>query len=291
MGLTRVQWSDARKRVQALLLADEGRLRDDAELRAACMVPLSSIETCLPCSIGDYTDFYSSREHATNVGLMWRGIDNALQPNWKHLPVGYHGRASSVVNTGTPIRRPCGQLQVDKVDPTKGSTFGPCRLFDFELEIGVFVGTGNKLGDRIDITEADNHIFGLVLMNDWSARDIQKWEYVPLGPFTGKNMGTTISPWIVTLDALEPFTAPTSYKEQVDPEPLPYLKDPKYSSYDINLSVGLKSDTFEETTISKANFRNMYWNARQQLVHHTVTGCNMRPGDLLGSGTISATVS
>lgn len=241
-------------------------------------------------NIGDYTDFYASREHATNVGTIFRGKDNALQPNWLHLPVGYHGRASSVVNSGKPVRRPCGQLAADAKDLTKGSVYGPCRLLDYELEMGVFVGSGNELGEPIDVKEADDHIFGYVLMNDWSARDIQKFEYVPLGPFGAKNFQTSISPWIVTVDALEPFAAPTSAGTQ-DPEPLPYLRDPKYGSYDIRLEVQIANDAFAPHTVARSNFRNMYWNSRQMLAHHTVTGCNMRPGDLFGSGTISGAVS
>jgi fumarylacetoacetase len=219
---------------------------------------------------------------------MFRGPDNALQPNWLHLPVGYHGRSSTIVVDGTPVRRPKGQLQADATDPKKGSVFGACRLMDFELEMGAFVGIPNEMGESVDITKADEHIFGLVLLNDWSARDIQKWEYVPLGPFTAKNFATTISPWIVTLDALEPFKAPTSAVEQKDPEPLPYLRDPDYHSYDINLEVYIKGEGMEkDALVTRSNFKNLYWNVRQQLVHHTVTGCNMRPGDLLGSGTIS----
>mmetsp|Transcript_103076 Transcript_103076/g.250356 ORF Transcript_103076/g.250356 Transcript_103076/m.250356 type:complete len:472 (-) Transcript_103076:31-1446(-) len=287
MALGRPQWRAVRNRVQELLSAGEGTLRDDAEARAEVLIPIDRIENQLGVTIGDYTDFYASREHATNVGTMFRGKDNALQPNWLHLPVGYHGRASSVVTSGTPARRPCGQLALDAKDLTKGSGYGPCRLMDYELEMGVFVGTGNDLGETIDVKEADDHIFGYTLMNDWSARDIQKFEYVPLGPFTAKNFMTTLSPWIVTVDALEPFAAPTSAGAQTDPVPLPYLQDPKYGSYDIRLEVQLASASFAPHTVARSNFRNMYWNARQMLAHHTVTGCNMRPGDLFGSGTIS----
>jgi len=239
----------------------------------------------LPCSIGDYTDFYSSRYHATNVGIMFRGKDNALQPNWLHLPVGYHGRASSVVVSGTDIKRPNGQLAPDLKTPS----WGPCKLMDFELEMACFVGAGNKLGEPITMANANDHIFGLTTMNDWSARDIQKWEYVPLGPFGAKNFGTTISPWIVTLEALEPFKVDN--EEQKDPAPLPYLKEPegsKLECYDIKLDVTVQSSEMKEpSVVSKSNAKYLYWNFKQQLVHHTVTGCNMRPGDLLGSGTIS----
>jgi len=215
---------------------------------------------------------------------MFRGKENALMPNWLHLPVGYHGRSSSIVTSGTDIKRPCGQV---KQDDEEAPSFGPCRTLDFELEMAFFVGPGNEMGSPIKIGDADNHIFGMVLMNDWSARDIQKWEYVPLGPFGAKNFGTTISPWVVSMFALEPFMVPAPL--QTEPLPLEYLRDPSpTSTYDINLSVGIKGASMSEAHIvTKTNFKFMYWSNRQQLVHHTVTGCNMRPGDLLGSGTIS----
>lgn len=295
MALPRSAWRATRARLTQLLLADgDDLLRRKAELRDAAMRPLQEVKMHLPAKIGDYTDFYSSREHATNVGIMFRGKDNALQPNWLHLPVGYHGRASSVVLSGTPLARPRGQLQKNREDPWQGSDYGPCKLLDFELEIGFFVGGElPSLGRPITINEAAEHIFGYVLMNDWSARDIQAWEYVPLGPFGAKNFGTTISPWIVTPDALEPFVCPTSAEKQDSPEPLPYLKEQNYSSYDIKLAVDLhtpsKGGEKVVTTITESNFRHMYWTPRQQLVHHSVTGCNMQPGDLLGSGTISGT--
>ena len=283
-------WNLARQAISELLKADCPTLRDNEALRAKALVPQSQAIMEMPASIGDYTDFYASREHATNVGTMFRGPENALMPNWTHLPVGYHGRASSVVVSGTDIRRPRGQLQIDPKDAKKGSKFGACRLMDFELEMGMFVGPGNKLGDPLKIESADEHVFGFVLMNDWSARDIQKFEYVPLGPFTGKNVGTSISPWVVTTAALNPFKCKTSAGVQ-NPEPLPYLQDPDYRSYDIQLKVELKNekDVPNPVVLSRSNFKYMYWNHRQQLVHHTVTGCNMRPGDLLGSGTISGT--
>jgi len=237
----------------------------------------------LPARIGDYTDFYSSRNHAYNVGVLIRGKDNALQPNWSHLPVGYHGRASSVVVSGTPIRRPNGQTSADNKTPT----FGASKSLDIELEVAFFVGPGNKMGEPIPIQHADQHIFGVVLMNDWSARDIQTWEYVPLGPFGAKNFGTTISPWIVTMDALAPFAIPGPVQ---DPIPLPYLRDPDFKVYDVALEVGIQgSDMKTLSTISKSNVKYLYWNFKQQLVHHAITGCNMQPGDLLGSGTISGT--
>jgi len=245
----------------------------------------------LPAKVGDYTDFYSSREHATNVGIMMRGAANALQPNWLHLPVGYHGRASSVFLSGVNVVRPSGQLQKNAEDPAQGSIHGPCRLMDFELEMAFFVGGAPTVpGTTLSMAEAEDHIFGLVLMNDWSARDIQKWEYVPLGPFGAKNFGTSISPWVVTLDALAPFKCATSAGVQADPAPLPYLTDPEYGSYNIDLGVHIQgAGMAKPETVCKSNFRNLYWNVKQQLVHHAVTGCTMQPGDLLGSGTISGT--
>jgi len=289
MALPRPAWRATRARLTELLAAGgDEKMKQDDDLRKAALRPLSEVTMHLPAEIGDYTDFYSSKEHATNVGIMFRGKDNALQPNWLHLPVGYHGRASSVVVSGTPLVRPRGQLQADNEDPWKGSTFGPSRLLDIELEVGLFVGGPTpQLGRPITMKEAEEYIFGLVVMNDWSARDIQKWEYVPLGPFGAKNFGTTISPWIVSLDALEPFRCETSAGKQDDPVPLEYLQDPNYGSYNIALEVDLTPEGSGTTTIAKSNFRHMYWNVKQQLVHHSVTGCNMKPGDLLGSGTIS----
>ena len=234
--------------------------------------------------LGDYTDFYSSREHATNVGTMFRGPENALMPNWLHLPVGYHGRASSVVVSGTPVLRPQGQTKPEDKPPV----FGPCRLLDFELEMAFFVGPGNPLGEPIPVAKAHEHIFGMVLMNDWSARDIQKWEYVPLGPFLGKSFSTTVSPWVVTMDALQPFVQANPVQ---DPKPLPYLVHDDPYSFDINLSVGIKPDKSDsESIVCRSNFKYMYWTMKQQLAHHSVTGCNMNPGDLLASGTISGKV-
>jgi fumarylacetoacetase len=284
MGLGRPAWSEARSTLQRILSKDEAVLRDNAELRGRALIPMKEVTMHLPANIGDYTDFYSCREHATNVGTMFRGPQNALQPNWLHLPVGYHGRASSIVVSGTPVRRPCGQTRPAEDKPP---VFGPCKLMDFELEMAFFTGPGNKLGEPIPISQAQDHIFGMVLMNDWSARDIQKWEYVPLGPFLGKNFGTTISPWVVTMDALQPFACPNPVQ---DPKPLPYLLHDDPYSFDINLSVGIKpSSSDSETTVCRANMKYLYWTAKQQLAHHCVSGCNMRPGDLLASGTISGT--
>jgi fumarylacetoacetase len=232
--------------------------------------------------IGDYTDFYSSREHATNVGTMLRGPENSLMPNWLHLPVAYHGRASSVVVSGTDLYRPMGQAKPPSAD---APTFGPSRSLDFELEMGFFIGPGNDLGRPIPIEQAREHIFGMVLVNDWSARDIQAWEYQPLGPFLAKNFGTSISPWVVTLDALEPFR--TAGPAQ-DPQPLPYLRSVGNWAYDIHLEVSLQGEKMaQQHRICTSNMRYMYWNICQQLAHHTVNGCNLRTGDLLASGTIS----
>ena len=283
MALGRPAWSAARSKLTRLLHADGSILRDSAALRDSVFHRQAAVEMLLPAAVGDYTDFYSSREHATNVGTMFRGADNALQPNWLHLPVGYHGRSSSIVVSGTEVRRPMGQALPPGADTP---VFGPSRLMDFELEMGFFVGPGNSLGDPIPIERAQDHIFGMVLVNDWSARDIQAWEYVPLGPFLGKNFATSISPWVVTLDALEPFRC--AGPGQSDPEPLAYLRDSVDHAYDIHLEVHLQGAQMSEpATIATSNFRYMYWNVCQQLAHHTVNGCNAAPGDLYGSGTIS----
>lgn len=275
-------WLAVRAALQHLLDANTPTLRDNAELRQKLFFPQSQVVMHLPAQIGDYTDFYSSREHATNVGVMFRGPENALMPNWLHLPVAYHGRASSVVISGTDIHRPYGQTIRDGAE---SPMFGPSRLMDFELEMGFFVGPGNDLGHPIPVNAAPNHIFGLALVNDWSARDIQKWEYQPLGPFLAKNLATSISPWIVTLAALEPFRCPSPPQ---DPLPLPYLQSSGDWAYDIHLEVQLQSAQMTApTVIARSNFRTLYWNMCQQLAHHTITGCNMRPGDLLASGTIS----
>jgi fumarylacetoacetase len=250
----------------------------------------------MPVDVREYTDFYASKEHATNVGIMFRGVENALQPNWLHLPVGYHGRASSVVLSGTPIRRPCGQIQKDREDPKQGSIFGACRLLDFELELGFFVGgPRNELGVPLTLEEAKERIFGVVLLNDWSARDLQAWEYVPLGPFTAKNFGTSISPWIVLYSTLVEapgvLTEPSAGPEQ-QPRPLDYLLDPDYarSALDISLEVALQPQgDVVPSVISRTCSKYLYWSMPQQLTHHSITGAVMRAGDLLGTGTISGT--
>ncbi|XP_052892176.1 fumarylacetoacetase [Anopheles moucheti] len=279
-------WAEVRRITKELLL-DGSALHKDAALQARALVAQSEAKMHLPANIGDYTDFYSSIHHATNVGVMFRGKENALMPNWKHLPVGYHGRASSVVVSGTPIRRPYGQtLPVDGADPA----FGPCRLFDFELEMAFFVGgPPTELGERVSVRDASKRVFGFVLMNDWSARDIQKWEYVPLGPFTAKNLGTSISPWIVPVAALEPFLVDNFPQ---DPKPFPYLQHEQNFNFDIKLEVDIKPKaTGVATTVCRSNYRNLYWTALQQIAHHTVTGCNLKPGDLMASGTISGDAS
>jgi fumarylacetoacetase len=243
-------------------------------------LPSDKVEMTLPVQIGDYTDFYSSIEHATNVGIMFRDPDNALLPNWRHLPVAYHGRASSIQVSGVPVRRPMGQIKPEEADPV----FGPSRLLDFELEMAFVVGKENALGKRIPIEEAESHIFGLTLFNDWSARDIQKWEYIPLGPFIAKNFHSTISPWIVTLEALEPFRVQGPKQE---PAVLPYLASSAPGNFDIELQVDLIPKGGSVTRVCRSNFKYMYWNMAQQLAHHSVGGCNMRVGDFCASGTIS----
>ncbi len=249
-----------------------------------CAVPLAEVDVALPVAVGDYVDFYSSLEHATNLGRMFRPDADPLLPNWRHLPVGYHGRASSIVASGTPVRRPRGQLP--PAEPGGAPWFGPSQRLDIELELGFITGSGNALGTSIPAGAAADHVFGFVLVNDWSARDIQRWEYVPLGPFLAKNFGTSISPWIVTLDALEPFR--TVGPEQADPPPLPYLRAPGQGAYDVTLEASLQTPAMKEpAVICRSNFRHMYWTIAQQVAHHTVNGCNLRPGDLLASGTIS----
>ncbi|KAI8142929.1 fumarylacetoacetase [Fennellomyces sp. T-0311] len=283
MGLGKPVWRATRLAIQKLLSKDEPALRDNSELRGRALVKQAEVTMHLPAQIGDYTDFYCSREHATNVGIMFRGKDNALQPNWLHIPVGYHGRASSIVVSGTDIVRPAGQ----RITPqNKTPFFAQSAKLDFELEVGWFVGKGNQLGKRVEVADAKDHIFGLVLVNDWSARDIQAWEYVPLGPFLGKNFGTTISPWIVTLDALEEFLV--DGPSQASPAPLEYLQEKQKSAYDIDLEVQIKpkhAQKFERVTLS--NLKYMYWSITQQLAHHTVGGCNLRVGDMCATGTLS----
>ena len=235
----------------------------------------------LPAQIQNYTDFYASREHATNVGTLFRGPENALPPNWLHLPIGYHGRASSILESGNDVRRPCGQTQPPDGDPI----FGPSQRLDFELELGIFIGPGNPLGSPIPIGNALDHVFGFVLLNDWSARDIQKWEYVPLGPFLGKSFATTISPWVVTLEALEAFRCSAPVQ---DPAPLDYLQEGARDTWDIHLEVGIQTRCLRVPhVVCRSNVRHLYWTAAQIIAHHTCNGCNLQTGDLLATGTIS----
>ena len=273
-------WNAVRARLAALLSGTDARLRDDAGLRSRALLPMQACTLHLPFEIASYTDFYSSEDHATNVGKLFRDPANALTPNWKHLPIGYNGRASSVVLSGHDVHRPMGQL------PVAGGTpeWGPCRQLDFELETAFFVGPGTALGSRLDPDAAIARIFGMVLMNDWSARDVQRWEYGPLGPFQAKAFATSISPWVVTLDALQPFRVDAP---QQDPVPLPYLRETDRHAYDIELSVELGTPDGASATITRSNFRHLYWTMAQQLAHHTSSGCNLRTGDLMGSGTIS----
>ena len=277
----RITWRLVRNRIAEIFDEKNSELRDNAEHRTHIIFAMDEVEMQLPVDIGDYTDFYASKEHATNVGSIFRDPENALMPNWVHIPIGYHGRSSSIVPSGTAIRRPYGQTKPPHLEKP---IFGPSKLVDFELEMAFITTDVNKLGKTITIDEASDYIFGLVLFNDWSARDIQGWEYVPLGPFLGKSFASTISPWIVTLDALEPFKTESPAQE---PTPLPYLQQQGKQSYDVNLQVFIKPENSEETLVSNSNFKYMYWTMVQQLTHHTCNGCNVRAGDMMGSGTIS----
>jgi fumarylacetoacetase len=270
-----------RERISHLLNSNTADLRDNKEARAKVLQYISNVQMQMPVRVGDYTDFYSSIDHATNVGTMFRDPNNALLPNWKHLPVGYHGRASSITISGTNFHRPKGQTKPNEAEPP---VYGPCRLLDFELETAFIIGKGTQLGETISTANADDHIFGMVLFNDWSARDIQTWEYVPLGPFLAKNFASTVSPWVVTLEALEPFRVP-GYKQ--DPKVLPYLEYTGNKNIDIVLDVFIQPENAQETIVSHSNYKFMYWTMEQQLAHHTVNGCNMNVGDMLASGTIS----
>lgn len=274
-------WRLVRNRISDIFDSNNPQLRDNAAHREVVICPMEEVEMQLPVLIGDYTDFYSSKEHATNVGMMFRDPANALLPNWLHIPVGYHGRSSTIVPSGIPVHRPMGQIL-----PNGESTpvFGPSRSIDFELEMGFITTDANIMGENIPVHEAEDYIFGMVLLNDWSARDIQKWEYVPLGPFLAKNFATSISPWIVTMDALEPFR--TKGPKQ-DPNPLPYLQQKGKHAYDINLEVSIAPENTEPAVVSNSNFKYMYWSMSQQLAHHTSNGCRVNSGDMMGSGTIS----
>lgn len=274
-------WRLVRNRLAELFDENNPKLRDNQEHREIILFDVSEIEMLLPVQIGDYTDFYSSKEHATNVGKMFRDPDNALLPNWLHIPVGYHGRSSTIIPSGVPVKRPNGQtLPPGETQPI----FGPSKFIDFELETAFITTDANLMGEPIPVNEAEDYIFGMVLFNDWSARDMQKWEYVPLGPFLAKNFASSMSPWIVTMDALEPFRV--KGPEQ-NPTPLPYLQQVGNHAFDINLEVLIQPENAEETLVSQSNFKYMYWSMAQQLAHHTVNGCRVNSGDLMGSGTIS----
>jgi fumarylacetoacetase len=282
MALGPKVWARTRSRISELLRHDNPELRDNERLRQRALVPMADIRLHLPITVSGYTDFYSSKEHATNVGVMFRGKDNALQPNWLHMPIGYNGRASTVVVSGTRVRRPRGQLKPPNVD---SPSFGPCKRLDFELEMGVVVGQPSPMGAMLSEAQAEEMIFGFVLLNDWSARDIQQWEYVPLGPFQAKAFATSISPWVVTREALQPFRL--AGPEQ-DPTPLPYLRQTQSNNYDLELEVALRAASMKAPqSICRTNFKYMYWSSVQQLVHHACSGCAMNVGDILGSGTIS----
>jgi len=272
---------DLRNRISKLLDTSHHDLQNNEHHVGQVLIPAEQVTMLLPVEIGDYTDFYSSREHATNVGTMFRDPANALLPNWLWLPVGYHGRSSSIIVSGESIVRPKGQT---RLDPEKDPIFGPTQRLDFELEMAFITFDGKPLGDSISTTEAEEYIFGMCLFNDWSARDIQAWEYVPLGPFLAKNFASSLSPWIVTLDALEPFKVDNP---EQSPKVLDYLKTEGQKSYDINLEMGIMPENSENNVVCRSNFKYMYWTMVQQLAHHTVNGCNIRGGDLMGSGTIS----
>ncbi|MCK9452078.1 MAG: fumarylacetoacetase [Bacteroidales bacterium] len=270
-----------RERLSELFSSENGELRDNEEVRNLILYAAEEIQMLLPLDIGDYTDFYSSIEHATNVGIMFRDPANALLPNWKHLPVGYHGRASSIVVSGTSVHRPKGQT---RPDDTKPPVFGPSKQLDFELEMAFITSAKTNLGDSISVEDAEDAIFGLVLFNDLSARDLQRWEYVPLGPFLAKSFGSVISPWVITMEALEPFRTQGPKQE---PEVLPYLKTTGEHNFDIELQVAIQPKNSEAALVCQSNFKYLYWNMAQQLAHQTVAGCNINPGDMYASGTIS----
>lgn len=280
IALGRKKCGEVRERVSELLRSDNDELQNNVAARELALIPMEEVEMRMPVQIPNYTDFYSSEEHATNVGTMFRDPKNALLPNWKHLPVGYHGRTSSIVISGTPIHRPKGQI---KLPDSESPIFSACKKLDFELEMAFITCANTALGSSVSTRDAEDNIFGMVLLNDWSARDIQTWEYVPLGPFLAKNFASTISPWIVTMDALEPFRVEGPKQ---NPKVLPYLSYEGKKNYDIGLEIVI-GEGKNETVVSKSNFKYMYWNMCQQLAHHTINGCNLQVGDLYGSGTIS----
>ena len=269
-----------RDEISAVFNAENQEAKNNSVLKKA-FYNINEVEMLMPIEVGDYTDFYSSEQHAYNVGCMFRDPNNALLPNWKHIPVGYHGRASSIIASGVPIHRPKGQQKPNDNEPP---VFGPCKLLDFELEVAFITYDGKPLGESISTQEADDYIFGMCLFNDWSARDIQKWEYVPLGPFLAKNFASSMSPWVVTLDALEPFRTESTVQ---DPEVFDYLKFEGNKNIDINLQVAIQPEGTDEAVVSNSNYKYMYWNMNQQLAHHTINGCNIKAGDMMASGTIS----
>lgn len=280
-SLGRPMIRSVRNRISELLRHDNTELQSNPAAREIALVPMQEVQMMMPVRVPNYTDFYSSEEHATNVGSMFRDPKNALLPNWKHLPVAYHGRASSIVVSGTPVHRPKGQI---KLPDAQEPVFGPTRKLDFELEMAFVICRETKQGQPVDVKDAEDSIAGFVLFNDWSARDIQQWEYVPLGPFLGKNFASTISPWIVTLDALEPFRVAGPEQQ---PPVLPYLQIDGHKNFDIMLEVCLQPARGELSVLCRTNFKYMYWNVNQQLAHHTVNGCNIQVGDVYASGTIS----
>lgn len=282
IALGKPLWHSLRERIKILLKSDNGELRDNKDAISKCLFKMEDMELLMPVKVGDYTDFYSSKEHATNVGSMFRDPKNALLPNWLHLPVAYHGRSSSILVSGHNFHRPKGQITPPGIDKP---AFSPSKAIDFELEMAFIIGKSTELGQSVSTKEADNYIFGMTLFNDWSARDIQRWEYVPLGPFLAKNFASTTSPWIVSMEALEPFR--TKAPEQ-EPEVLPYLKRSRENSaIDITLEVWLQPEKGEAIKISTSNYKYLYWSMDQQLAHHTINGCNINVGDLMASGTIS----
>lgn len=281
IGLGKPITNAVRNRLIDLFTKENAELQGSTADKDACLIPMPALEMLMPVKVPNYTDFYSSIEHATNVGTMFRDPDNALFPNWKHLPVGYHGRPSSIIVSGTPVKRPKGQT---KAPEATTPVFGPTQRLDFELEMAFITNTNTNLGDSIAAEDAEDNIFGFVLFNDWSARDVQVWEYVPLGPFLAKNFASSVSPWIVTLEALAHFRVETPPQ---DPKVLPYLEIDGKRNFDINLQVGIQPKGSGETIVSNSNFKYLYWNINQQLAHHTVNGCNIEVGDMYASGTIS----
>ena len=284
-------WSALRLQLSAFLAADSPAYRAGRRLAEHILIPMADAELLLPAQIGNYTDFYASVYHATNVGSMFRP-DNPLLPNYKWVPIGYHGRASSIVPSGTPVRRPRGQIK----DPNaEAPVFAPSRTLDYEMEVGCFVGPGNTLGHAVPVGEAEKHLFGLCLVNDWSARDIQTWEYQPLGPFLAKNFATTVSPWVVTLEALEPFRVPAFARPAGDPAPLPYLDSSanrQHGGVDVMVEVSLRTAAMRaaglpDQRVSRSRMADIYWTLAQMFAHHTSNGCNLQPGDLFATGTIS----